>query len=92
MAFRERKKTIITNNEITNYLNENTRELYWSSSNGRMTKIKDLDVNHMINILKKQQRDGFYGTNEVSIFKYIQKELKYRETIELKQTVNNETR
>lgn len=92
MAFRERRKTIITNNEITNYLNENTRELYWASSNGRTTKIKDLDVNHMLNILKKQQRDGFYGINEVSIFKYIQKELKYRETIELKQTVNNETR
>ena len=80
MGLRQRKKPrwTLDSLEIKEHI-ESGRDMIWESQNGSQKKVKDLDHNHLKNIIQKFNRDGYDWTFDNSVQECLKVELIYRD-------------
>ena len=84
MGLKPRKefKWSLNSDRIKEHIESKGGELLWESQNGRENKLKDLDINHIKNIIKLFNKKEYIDD---SVFECIESELIYRTLIKNKE-------
>ena len=91
---RERRKPKWTLDDplIQKHLNDGSRTMNWESENGKITKIEDLDYNHLKNIINKFKRNQSKWAIYDSVKKRLETELIYRDLLKIEENTDEKTR